>query len=99
MLHQWIQIAIELRGKLGNLYGFSAVMAGLLTPQVSVNKLEQCISFSLSKYIYVNVSVCPCVRVCIKRKEGTARFNISICLFICFSLSISHYMYAYLSAY
>ncbi len=34
MLHQWIQVASELRGSMGNLYGFSTVMAGLLHPQV-----------------------------------------------------------------
>ena len=34
MLHQWIQVAADLRGNLGDLYGFSAVMAGLQHPQV-----------------------------------------------------------------
>ena len=34
MLHQWIQVAAELRSNLGDLYGFSAVMAGLQLPQV-----------------------------------------------------------------
>ena len=34
MLHQWIQVAADLRGSLGDLYGFSAVMNGLQHPQV-----------------------------------------------------------------
>lgn len=34
MLQQWIAIANELRSTLGNLYGFSSVMAGLKRPQV-----------------------------------------------------------------
>ena len=38
MVHQWIQIANELRSSLGNLFGFSSVMAGLKTPQVSVHQ-------------------------------------------------------------
>ena len=34
MLHQWIQTANELRGFMGNMYGFAAVMAGIRTQQV-----------------------------------------------------------------
>ncbi len=34
MLHQWIQVAAELRASLGDLYGFSAIMTGLQHPQV-----------------------------------------------------------------
>ena len=37
LLNQWIQTALELHDTLGNLYGFSAVMEGLSTSQVSGN--------------------------------------------------------------
>ena len=36
MLHQWIQVANELRGTMGNLYGFAAVMAGIRAKQVMI---------------------------------------------------------------
>lgn len=55
MLHQWIQIAIELRGRLGNLYGFSAVMAGLSTPQVKRLRqtwLALCQQYSESAFMF-----------------------------------------------
>lgn len=37
MLNQWIQVAMELKTTLGNLFGFSAVMSGLRSPQVSTH--------------------------------------------------------------
>lgn len=36
-LHKWIQIAIDVKTALGNLFGFSAIMLGLCLPQVNVN--------------------------------------------------------------
>lgn len=34
LLQQWVTLAQELRGPLGNQYGFAYVMEGLLNPQV-----------------------------------------------------------------
>jgi hypothetical protein len=34
MLSQWIQIAMETKGTLGNLFGFENVMEGLMSDQV-----------------------------------------------------------------
>lgn len=36
MLSQWINIAMELRTAMGNLFGFTAVMEGLMADEVSV---------------------------------------------------------------
>ena len=47
MIHQWIQIAVELRGNLGNLFGFSAVMAGLKSPQVCTRNVLSNVCISL----------------------------------------------------
>jgi SH2 domain-containing protein 3C len=33
-LHKWIQVAVDTKTALGNLYGFCAVMMGLMMPQV-----------------------------------------------------------------
>lgn len=35
MLSQWIQICMELKTGIGNLFGFAAIMEGLLMPQVT----------------------------------------------------------------
>ena len=37
MLNQWIQIAVDAKTALGNLFGFSAIMLGLCMPQVRSN--------------------------------------------------------------
>jgi len=34
-LHKWIQVAVDTKTALGNLYGFCAVMMGLMMPQVN----------------------------------------------------------------
>ena len=40
MLNYWIEIAIESKTALGNMYGFAGLMLGLCTPQViSINRL------------------------------------------------------------
>lgn len=46
MLSQWIQVAMELRSFLGNLFGFTVVMEALLAPQVCI---ENFLRFILSR--------------------------------------------------
>lgn len=36
-LHKWIQVAVDTKTALGNLYGFSNIMLGLCMPQVNLN--------------------------------------------------------------
>lgn len=40
MLHKWIQIAVDTKTALGNLFGFASIMLGLCMPQVRFNKIH-----------------------------------------------------------
>lgn len=39
VLNDWIQLAIETKTALGNLYGFSIIMQGLCTKQVNIIRI------------------------------------------------------------
>lgn len=50
MLNQWIQIAVDAKTALGNLFGFSAIMLGLCMPQVCSN-LNNVLHLTFNLYI------------------------------------------------
>lgn len=55
-LHKWIQIAVDTKTALGNLYGFSNIMLGLCMTQVNLNLLLIFALVSRSKWIFLCVS-------------------------------------------
>lgn len=48
-LNKWIQVAVDTKTALGNLFGFCAIMLGLCMPQVSVVLCEICLEFGAFK--------------------------------------------------
>jgi len=44
-LNQWIQVAVDTKTALGNLYGFCGIMLGLCMPQVNIRSTVKLISF------------------------------------------------------
>lgn len=50
ILNKWIQVAVDTKTALGNLFGFSNIMLGLMLPQVKLEAAIILLSQDLDRY-------------------------------------------------